>query len=206
MNISEKIHQLRKQKGISQEQLAELLNVSRQSVSKWESGQSMPDLDKIIPLSNIFNVSTDYLLDSNVDETTYVFISEPAKNMRIPMIIATAINVIALFVFFCGKFRISQYYELWMIIGFIMQIIACAFYEIALSKEPNSMQRLLLRKSFYKRNIWFLTVMPANFLSSEFVNVLSYKVAMDSLWEIVFWIGFYLFFSISVFLFLKKEK
>ena len=62
MNLNQKITQLRNDNNWSQEELAEKLNVSRQSVSKWESGQAKPDLDKIIALSNIFDVSTDYLL------------------------------------------------------------------------------------------------------------------------------------------------
>ena len=62
MNLNQKITQLRNDNNWSQEELAEKLNVSRQSVSKWESGQSKPDLDKIVVLSNIFDVSTDYLL------------------------------------------------------------------------------------------------------------------------------------------------
>lgn len=61
-NISERIQQLRKQKGYSQEDLADKLGVSRQAVSKWESRQSTPELDKIIALSQLFNISTDYIL------------------------------------------------------------------------------------------------------------------------------------------------
>jgi len=68
MILSEKIIHLRKQNGWSQEQLAEQLNVSRQSVSKWESGASIPDLDKIIKLSKIFGVSTDYLIKDEIEE------------------------------------------------------------------------------------------------------------------------------------------
>ncbi len=68
MILSEKIIYLRKQNGWSQEQLAEQLNVSRQSVSKWESGTSIPDLDKIIKLSKIFGVSTDYLIKDEINE------------------------------------------------------------------------------------------------------------------------------------------
>ncbi len=67
MTLSEKIRFLRKQKTLSQEQLAEKLNVSRQAVSKWESNQSVPDVDKIIAISKIFEVTTDYLL-KNTDE------------------------------------------------------------------------------------------------------------------------------------------
>ena len=62
MTLAEKIALLRKQKGWSQEELADKMDISRQSVSKWESGQSVPDLDKIIKISDIFAVSTDYLL------------------------------------------------------------------------------------------------------------------------------------------------
>lgn len=62
MTLSEKITMLRKQNGWSQEDLAEKLNISRQAVSKWESDASIPDLDKIIKMSEIFEVSTDYLL------------------------------------------------------------------------------------------------------------------------------------------------
>jgi len=62
MNLAEKIISLRKQQGWSQEELAEKLDVSRQSVSKWEGGQSTPDISKIVALSDLFCVSTDYLL------------------------------------------------------------------------------------------------------------------------------------------------
>lgn len=62
MKIAERIQQLRKSKGLSQEQLAAQLDVSRQAVSKWESGQSVPELDKIILMSNLFETTTDYLL------------------------------------------------------------------------------------------------------------------------------------------------
>lgn len=62
MNIAERIQYLRKQKGYSQEELADRMGVSRQAVSKWESGQSMPDLEKIIVMSNLFEVTTDYIL------------------------------------------------------------------------------------------------------------------------------------------------
>lgn len=62
MRLEEKIIMLRKQKGLSQEELAYELEVSRQAVSKWEMGSSTPDLDKIIKMSELFNVSTDYLL------------------------------------------------------------------------------------------------------------------------------------------------
>ena len=68
MILADKIMKLRKQNGWSQEELAMQLGVSRQSVSKWESGTSIPDLERIIKLSRIFGVSTDYLIKDEIEE------------------------------------------------------------------------------------------------------------------------------------------
>ena len=68
MLLADKIMNLRKKLGWSQEELASHLNVSRQSVSKWESGMSIPDMNKIIGMSHLFGVSTDYLLIDEVEE------------------------------------------------------------------------------------------------------------------------------------------
>ncbi|MBR6628036.1 MAG: helix-turn-helix transcriptional regulator [Lachnospiraceae bacterium] len=72
MILADKIMTLRKQRGWSQEELADKMNISRQSVSKWESGASIPDLDKILKLSEIFGVSTDYLLKDEKEDVEYV--------------------------------------------------------------------------------------------------------------------------------------
>lgn len=69
MILAEKIITLRKRMNWSQEELAEKLNISRQSVSKWEVGATIPDLDKILKMSELFGVSTDYLLKDEMDET-----------------------------------------------------------------------------------------------------------------------------------------
>lgn len=68
MILGDKLYKLRKAKGWSQEELAEKLNISRQSVSKWESAASIPDLDKIVKLSELFDVSTDYLLKDEIED------------------------------------------------------------------------------------------------------------------------------------------
>ena len=75
MIFADKLIALRKKAGWSQEELAQQLNVSRQSVSKWEGAQSVPDLDKIVQLSRIFGVSTDYLLKDELEE------QEPAPSL-----------------------------------------------------------------------------------------------------------------------------
>lgn len=68
MILADKIIALRKKSGWSQEELAQQLNVTRQSVSKWEGAQSVPDIDKILQMSRLFGVSTDYLLKDELEE------------------------------------------------------------------------------------------------------------------------------------------
>ena len=82
MKINDKICDLRKKAGWSQEQLAEKIEVSRQAVSKWESGQSLPDIEKVVMLADIFHVSTDYLLRDGATETKQAeeIISRPRKS------------------------------------------------------------------------------------------------------------------------------
>lgn len=67
MIFADKLIELRKKSGMSQEELAEKLGVSRQSVSKWEGAQSTPDLNRILEISKIFDVSTDYLLKDEIE-------------------------------------------------------------------------------------------------------------------------------------------
>ncbi len=62
MIFSEKLQLIRKNKGLTQEELAERLSVSRQAVAKWESGQVYPDIMNLIQISNLFNVTVDYLV------------------------------------------------------------------------------------------------------------------------------------------------
>src|SRR6056297_2501503 len=70
MSIEESIYELRKKNNLSQGELASKMDVSRQSISKWETGQSVPDLKNIIKLSEIFNVTVDEIVkDKNINES-----------------------------------------------------------------------------------------------------------------------------------------
>ena len=69
MILADKIIENRKKNGWSQEELANRLGVSRQSVSKWESAQAVPDLKKILQLAEVFGVTTDYLIKDEIEET-----------------------------------------------------------------------------------------------------------------------------------------
>jgi len=78
--LGEKIQQLRKEKGMSQEQLAAQLTISRQAISKWELGESIPDTENIIQLSKLFSVSTDYLLNDEFDSNAKTIIETKVEN------------------------------------------------------------------------------------------------------------------------------
>ena len=82
MIFADKLIDLRKKNGWSQEELAEKLNVSRQAVSKWEGAQSVPDMSRIIQLSELFGVSTDYLLKDNLEQAEPVQGSDEGSTAR----------------------------------------------------------------------------------------------------------------------------
>jgi transcriptional regulator with XRE-family HTH domain len=78
MEFNNKLYQLRKQKGFSQEELANRLNVSRQTISKWEIGDSTPDLEKLVAISDLFDVSLDSLVKGKEEEPQRA--DEPRKS------------------------------------------------------------------------------------------------------------------------------
>ena len=78
MTMNEKIQHQRKKQGWTQEELAEKVGVSRQALSKWESGAAKPDVDNLVRLSALFGVTTDYLLKDDAEE------NGPALRRRSP--------------------------------------------------------------------------------------------------------------------------
>ncbi len=121
MDFSEKLLTLRKANNLTQEQLAEKLEVSRQSVSKWESGQATPELEKIVALSAVFDVSTDYLLKSseiddlsvktNMLEKQQQMLVREQKQRQVSgcILYAVAVYLIYIAVYFIGHY----YFEIW---------------------------------------------------------------------------------------------
>lgn len=126
MIFADKLARLRKRSGMSQEELAERMNVSRQSVSKWESAQSVPDLEKILQLGNLFGVTTDYLLKDELEDEEFVgkdaecsrritlaeaneFL-ELRKSAAWRIALATFINIAAVvqFIVFCGTTTLPE--------------------------------------------------------------------------------------------------
>lgn len=99
MKLSDKILSLRKQSGLSQEELAEKLNVSRQAVSRWEVGSAQPDASNVLQLSKLFGVTADYLLNDNFEsdrDVPAVKNTEITANRTLKKIIALGVSIFGL--------------------------------------------------------------------------------------------------------------
>ncbi|EGP66364.1 DNA-binding helix-turn-helix protein [Streptococcus sp. oral taxon 056 str. F0418] len=112
MKLADTLFELRKEKGWSQEKLAEQINVSRQSISKWESGQALPELEKIVELSKIFQVTTDYLLieesekpeiKSILSENEKERYYKEVKSYGFWQVLSIFVSALAIFLFFAGS-------------------------------------------------------------------------------------------------------
>ena len=96
--LSEKLYKLRKNSGLSQEQLAEKLNVSRQAISKWESGTAVPESEKLVTISNYFGVSVDYLLKDEEEKVNGTDNSVEEKTKMIAGIIICIAGIVSMII------------------------------------------------------------------------------------------------------------
>lgn len=202
MNMADRIQYLRKSKGISQEELADRVGVSRQAVSKWESEQSMPDLDKIIIMSDYFDVTTDYILKGveiveNKEQKGKEIVS------KVLYIASTALIVIGLL---CA---IGEWYEkqtMTSIYGsMIIQVVGIFEYFLAkiISKE---------KSSFYVK--WLNTIVvvfiPTSMISG-YISGMLFKVGgyispyPVGIFHGVVFLSIYLMVVIVSYAYLKRE-
>lgn len=153
MTLADRIQNLRKIKGISQEELADKIGVSRQAVSKWESEQSSPDLEKVILLSDYFDVTTDYLLkgiEPKPDTQT-----KKEEDARIYSAVGTAFNFIGLVI--AVIIWIEKQTPVSVTVGFVFFAFGCMIHAIGQFIGKN---KLTARKWFYIINVWFVALIP----------------------------------------------
>lgn len=147
MSIADRIRDLRKTKGISQEQLADAIGVSRQAVSKWESEQNIPEIDKIIKLGEYFEVTTDYILNG-IEKV------ESKKNNwnRILTVFATCFNFIGLVILFFDAynswnwkpFAMSNTMIITKIVVVVCMVIGTALFYVSNEKLEYKQIRMFL--------------------------------------------------------------
>ena len=153
MNTADRIQNLRKAKGISQEELADKIGVSRQAVSKWESEQSLPDIDKIIILSDFFDVTTDYILKGIESEKQA---TKNPVNAFIFVFVATALNFIG-FVVSCAIWYEEQV-AMALVDGLIFMAVGCMVFGIGYTCSTQNKERA--KRLFWSINIWLLSFLP----------------------------------------------
>ena len=166
MKCSEKIVQLRKQHGLSQENLAEKLSVSRQAVSRWEMGTAMPDASNILQLSKLFDVTTDYLLndDYESDEDLPKVRKVKSENLNQVMFYMIVIEVMILIIQFMTVFILQN--AVFAFLSFVPFVAAVGGFEVAFRKDTQSIneQMITFRKKFYKTSAWLGTYFPVRFV------------------------------------------
>lgn len=166
MSLAERILALRKARNLSQEELAEQIGVSRQAVGKWESGQSLPDLDKVIALSEFFGVSCDYLLKGFAPDSPAQPEARPTTGEEIPPNACKVMLWIATFFNFCiyvlsvALWRQFQT-PLCTAVAFLGLGAGTFFFllvtHMLVSKVPD-MDVRQCRLNFWRINIWLLAL------------------------------------------------
>ena len=170
MNLGIKIQQLRKSNGLSQEQLADQLNVSRQAISKWELGESTPDIDKVVQLSKVFQVSTDYLLMDGMNSDTDIPDVKPDNDalkkqygMKTLFTVSTGTIIIGLIMSIVAQFTWQTLLS--VSVGFVVQLIGVVAFEALYHRYVSEGEKPKARKIFYATNLWFILPFPVIVLS-----------------------------------------
>lgn len=174
MNIGERIYELRRKNSMSQEDLAEKMNVSRQSISKWESSQSVPEVERIVQLSNIFNVSTDWILkcENSKKQTS----QSNKNNLKSVQTVSTALNYTG---FVIGTFILFEKQAVWAVaVPIVFSILSLAIYFAVYSDSENTDEKKQSLNTFIKVNIfifsfWILLFIPCIIVIRAF-SVLSF--------------------------------
>ena len=165
MKFCDKITYLRKQKGLSLENLAEELSVSRQAVSRWEMGTAMPDATNILLLSKLFDVTTDYLLNDDYDSDEDLPKVQKIKsdNLNQVMFYMIVIEVMILIIQFMSVFILQN--AVFAFLSFVPFVAAVGGFEIAFRRNTQSIndQMITFRKKFYKISAWLGTYFPVRF-------------------------------------------
>ena len=152
MSLSQNILTLRKQHGLSQEDLAEKMAVSRQTISRWELGTSAPTLENVVQLSKLFQVSTDFLLD-NAPESAAPS-SAPAKP-GVPIAFLATLEGMAVVLQLVCLFVVQN--EVFTALSILPMLGLIAGFEFAWHRHPGDTSR---RLTFYKITVWLGSYLP----------------------------------------------
>ena len=165
MTFGEKLQQLRRERGWSQEELAAHIPISRQAISKWESGAAMPDPENVVAISRLFGVSTDYLLHDDYagdQDIPAVKDREAALKKRhkwdMAMMILIGIQALAFFWQLAGSLIYQNH--LIPLLGMTAHIMTIIGFEAGFryfQKEADE-EALSYRRTFYRVGVWLVSL------------------------------------------------
>lgn len=182
MKLSDKIVGLRKSNGMSQEDLAEELDISRQAISRWESGAAMPDANNILQLSKLFGVTTDYLLNDDYQSDNDLPKVKEVQNDNLGqiMIYLVTLEVMILLMQFMTTFILQNVF--FAFLSFLPFIAAIGGFEYAYQKKVSSAAEKTknFRRKFYKISAWLGLYFPIRFVISMLAKLYpsSYSVLL----------------------------
>lgn len=191
MTLGEKIINLRKKRGLSQEELAITLGVSRQAVSKWETGEAKPDTDKVVALAEYFEVTTDWLLrdiePSEPHAGTDAHMSPAQARAGAPLLLCLTLGASAcgLFLLFYGRFVSSS--TIPSTIGIIVQICAIAMamgFGLYLKNGIDAEQGSGFIRAFWRVDIWMIALLPMRMIYFAFLQLMQLipEAVLSRLW------------------------
>ena len=173
MKLSDKIVGLRKSNGMSQEDLAEKLDVSRQAISRWESGTAMPDANNILQLSKLLGVTTDYLLNDDYQSDNDLPKIKEVQNDNLGqiMIYLVTLEVMILLMQFMTMFILQNVF--FAFLSFLPFVAAIGGFEYAYQKKVSSAAEKTknFRRKFYKISAWLGLYFPIRFVISMLVKL-----------------------------------
>ena len=211
MTFGEKLQQLRRRQGWSQEELAAQIPISRQAVSKWESGAAMPDTENVVAISRLFGVSTDYLLHDDYagdQDIPAVKDREAAlkKRHNLDMVMMVLIGVQALSLFWQLAGSLIYQNHLIPLLGMTAHIMTIIGFEAAFRpfRREADGEALSCRRTFYRISVWPVSLFPCAALTRVFWAL--YPRPYSSLTAFLSPLILYLPFCLAVTLLLRPKK
>lgn len=172
MKLSDKLVGLRKSAGMSQEELAEKLNVSRQAVSRWEMGTAMPDAVNILQLSKLFHVTTDYLLNEEYESDADLpqVRAVKADGVHQGMILLVTLEVMSLILQFTAAILLQSTF--FTVLSFLPFVAAIGGFEYAYQKKADAQNEKTrqFRRRFYEISVWLGLYFPLRLLVQALMN------------------------------------
>lgn len=208
MKLADKVLNLRKTNGMSQEDLARKLNVSRQAISRWEMGTAQPDAPNVLQLSRLFGVTTDYLLNDDYESDHDVPVVKETENTikaeanrQLAFIVLTGLNVIILIYQFIACFVLQN--AIFSLAGTMLSIAAVVGFELGYRKiSPKSESAKKYYCKFYVVAFWLAAYFPIRLMTN--VAMLIYPHPYSSVTFEIIVILVYLLISILATHLIKK--